>query len=259
VARTERVELPIEFLAPCRRHRTLLPEVPAGTIDLVRRHGVFLPVVVRRLEADRYEILANLVTWLAAQRVGIDRLPVVVLDGIDDAAADEMLAAEADGPLVRAERYWRALVACNGVGRRGAPEEVARQFKVDRTTVVHALRLRSLPEPIRQALTIGALRTGHAKVLAGCSDENRQFNLAIQAIQERWSVRRLEREAAGPSLPCDDIEPRRSADMVRLERIVSELIGCTVTVRDQDGVLEIDYGGRLDVLEGVLERLGYRG
>lgn len=231
--------------------------MPSGTIDLIRRHGVFLPIVVRPL-GDGYEIVANLITWLAAQRVGIDRVPVTILDDLDDRGADELLAVEAQGPLANAERYWAALVDCDGVDRRGAIGEVARQFGVDRTTVAHALRLRALPPALKGALSVGALRAGHAKVLLGCATFERQLELATHVIEQRWSVRRLEREIAGVP-PATTAPPRRSPDVERLERSLSAHLGSPVHVREDDGVIEIDYRRNLDVLDGLLERFGYTG
>ena len=258
MARIEPKVLRIELLAPCRRRRTPLPHVESGTVDLIRRHGVFQPVVVRPLDGG-YEILANLVTWLAAQRVGIDRLPVTILDGLDDRAADEILAADQDGPMVRAERYWRALEAMGGAGRRGAIGRVADQFGVDRTSVAHALRLRSLPGLLKEALVVGALRAGHAKALLGCADEPRQLELATRTITERWSVRRLERELAGAVVTDRKPPARRPPDLPRLERSLSALLGSPVRVREAEGLLEIDYRRDLDVLAGLLERFGHVG
>ena len=51
-----------------------------GLAASIRANGVVQPVVVRRIGADRYQIIAGERRWRAAQRAGLTRVPVVVKD-----------------------------------------------------------------------------------------------------------------------------------------------------------------------------------
>ncbi len=50
----------------------------------------------------------------------------------------------------------------------------------------------------------------------------------------------------------------KPADVIRLEQEVSELIGCETTIDVEQGRVVIYYQRDVDVLEGVLERLGFK-
>ena len=256
MAHNEHKQLPIDLLAPCRRRVIPLPRVSPRTLALIEQHGVFEPLVVRPLpDQTHYEILTNVKSWLAAQHLGIESVPVSVLC-VNDTQADELIDAHRDGPLVRARRYRDALDAFGGEGRRGAIVDVAAYFGVSRSTVAHALRVLNLPELIQEALDIGALSNGHAKALAGVTERAQQMNLAHRTISEGWSVRRLEAACREGVVP-ETVVPARSADTRRLEQHLTELLGSPVHVDDTRGVIEIDYGNNPEVREGILERLGW--
>ena len=74
---------------------------------------------------------------------------------------------------------------------------------------------------------------------------------------EGLSVRQVEALAKRAREGGDlDFQPEsKSADVLRLERTLGEQLGCSVLL--EGGQLHIDYGDQLDVLDGVLSRLGY--
>jgi ParB family chromosome partitioning protein len=55
----------------------------AGSIKL---HGVMQPIVVRKIENQKYEIIAGERRWRAAQIAGLDVVPALVKSVSDDAA-----------------------------------------------------------------------------------------------------------------------------------------------------------------------------
>ena len=250
VAHPAITDLDVDLLEPSPRRRAALPRVSAGTVELIRRHGPFRPVVVRRLGA-RYEILSGLSTWLAVQRAGQSHVPAKVID-VDDEEADRILDAEASGPIARAERYRRSLDRHGGPGTPHAVRAVAREEGISRSSVAHALRLLELPDLVRQALATGALSTGHAKALAAPTlSSSRRLELASAAMEHRWSVRRLEREVA------DRDRPSRPSSGDELERNLTRALGIDIAVREDGvgGVIELRYADRAELV-AVLERLG---
>ena len=258
------MDLDIAQLArhPSRRG-TAAPRPGAALIALVRRHGPLLPVLVRPVAPRRYEILGNTDVWLAAQACGHHRVPVEVVEDVDEAAALEILAVtEARPKPLDAARQYRALVEEERRVRSwGAATRVARRCGVPRTEVARALRVLELPEIVQEAVDIGALSVGHAYALLACRDSAARDELATLAIERRWSVRELERRArAGRDTVRAPTEAApssaRSPDVVRLERRLSEHLGAPTTFDENGGTLTIDYRGSLDVLEGVLGRIG---
>lgn len=257
------VEIPIEFLHISPHRRTgPLPRVSAKLLSLMREHGPIEPVTVRRRGPDDYEILGGEETWLAAQRIGIDRVPVHVLELLDDEEAAEIVRQRrsAADPIEEAEELQAELERFGGRGVRGAAAKVAALIGKSRAYVSLTLALLDLPLTIQARVRAGELSGGHARVIARLRDRFSQRQLADRIVAEGLSVRQAEaigkeiQEGAGPAVeqpaPQED-----SADLRRLEQRITETLGCHTTLDPASTKLVIDYHN-LDILEGVLERLG---
>src|SRR5699024_2473483 len=82
-----------------------------------------------------------------------------------------------------------SLIAELGVTHAEAGERIGKS----RVYVTNHLRLLELSEPVRALVDQGQLSLGHSKAMAGVP-EIRQTRLAREAVRQRWSVRKLERE-----------------------------------------------------------------
>ena len=127
---------------------------------------------------------------------------------------------------------------------------------------MHPPRLLTLPEFVQEVLRIGALKTGHGRLLLTCRDRARQLDLATRAIRGRLSMRATKRIAragrAGAVEASVSPTPSQSPDVVRLEAWIPNQIGSPTTVDEAAGTLTIDYRRSLKVLEGLLERLSVK-
>ena len=268
----------IECLVRSPTRRSTPPEpIDAEHVELVRRLGPLIPVPVRTVGERRWEILAREGEWIAAQRAGLHDLPVVVLDDLDDATRDRLASADARvDPISEAIGLRDRLDTLRAGQGRGALAALATEVRRPPSWVCHRLRLLDLDEETRHAIACGALSPGHGRALVRVEDVDRRVRLAVSALEQRWSVRRLEaavREQLGvdprlradtgtvpePNATPDRAPPPRSPDIERLERRVGGVVGCSVTIDEGAGTLTIDYRRSLDVLEGVLERLGATG
>lgn len=246
------------------RPRGAIPNVSIALLESIRRHGPIAPVIVRS-DRSGFEILSNAATWLALQRLGHHRVPIEVRDDLtDDAAIDIISAGDSEdvaNPIEQARLFADQLVAMGGAGRRGAITRVADQMGLSRTYVSHALRLLSLPDEVQSLLRQGQLVVGHAKPLVNVKDPGDCVSLARKIAFERLSVRAAESMIRRFRNGEPDADPKGSVaekdpDTKRLERRLSEQLGCGVTI--EDGQLVVDYEDSLDVLDGVLERIGYQ-
>ena len=257
-------------LSPHRPEKGI-PRVSAQLLSQVRAHGPLNPVVVRPCGRDRYEILSNAETWLAVQRAGQHQVPIEVRDDIDDAEAAELLELADKGrsnPIAEAEAFLLRIDELGGRQKRGAIAQTAREEGRSRSYISHALRLLTLPNIVQDMLIAGALSAGHARALVSLPDRRRQIRLAHRVQRDALSVRQLEDLVSGrgtrtPPAKASVAErtqmPSENPDIRRLEMQVSELLGCPTFVDTDQGELVIRYMQDLEVLEGVLDRLGYAG
>ena len=257
------------YLSPLRS-RGPLPEISAAVQRLVEAHGPIDPVVVRP-HGPRYEILSNAETWLAAQRAGWREVPVDVRDDITDEDAEAILAltsaAGRSDPIEEARQLEAHLDRlCTGDRRRrhGAITRLANTLGKSRTHISHTLRLLKLPVRVQHLVARGELSAGHARALVTLKDARRQERLAERIIRHRLSVRETEAAAQGRRIsrtrtarhPPDELTFNADPDIRRLETALSETLGSTTRVDTERGRLVVHYGSALEVLQGVLERLG---
>ena len=148
--------------------------------------------------------------------------------------------------------------------RHGAITRLARTLGKSRTHISHTLRLLKLPVAVQHLVVRGELSAGHARALVTVKDARRQERLAESIIRQRLSVRETEAAAQGRRIsrtrtarhPPDELTFNADPDVRRLETALSETLGSTTRVDTERGRLVIHYGSDLDVLQGVLERLG---
>ena len=237
----------------------------------IRAQGVIQPIVVReRLGADgkggrTYEIIAGERRWRASQRAGLAEVPVVVRE-VDDRtvvamALIENIQREDLNPLEEAQALQR-LIDEFDLTHAAAAEAVGRS----RAAVSNLLRLLELPAEIRVLVQTGALEMGHARALLPLAVPM-AIALAKQAAEHGWSVREVEhrvQQLSAGKTPTSKkptaAKPKPQADIVALERELSETLGTRIDVlhgRAGKGRLVIHYSD-LESLDGVLERLRNR-
>ncbi|MDF1613947.1 ParB/RepB/Spo0J family partition protein [Desulfurivibrio dismutans] len=159
--------------------------------ESIREKGVLLPLVVRRLDDERYEIIAGERRWRAAGLAGLAEVPVLVKDVSPqdqlEMALVENIQRQDLNPLEEAEAYLR-LVQEYGLTQ----EEVARRVGKERSTVANALRINQLPDFAKDDLAAERLSMGHARVLLGLQDEQQMRQLREEIIDKGLSVRQAE-------------------------------------------------------------------
>ena len=114
-ARERPTEVDLDRLTPNRfQPRTVMDASKLEELSRsIRSSGVIQPIVVRRLNADAFEIVAGERRWRAAQQAGLLRVPVVVRDVADDKLLElaliENLQRENLNPIEEAEAYRRLI------------------------------------------------------------------------------------------------------------------------------------------------------
>jgi ParB-like chromosome segregation protein Spo0J len=213
-------------------------------------------------EAGSYWLVTGERWWIAAQSTNVEELPVQIFKGGSEEAIS-LLRADfvKDANPIQLAKLAQQLQK----GRGGKPlqvTEVARMLRMQRSTVAHLLRLLTLVPEIQEKLIQGTLTPSKVKPLVGLPpDIQRQIADRIQG--KGWTVRRIEELAAvvrDPKRVRERVEKNKKKDdpnRVRIERLISEALGMPARLEGEGerGALTLEYGN-LDVLSGLLERLG---
>jgi len=260
-------EVPIQSIKPnpFQPRRTIEPSKLQELADSIQASGLLQPVVVRETSSGHYELIAGERRWRATQKLGWQKIPVVVKEADDRtlltlAIIENIQRAELS-PLEEAASYQRLIDEF-----KASQGDVARLVGRDRSTVANALRLLKLPAEVRELLEKRQLSEGHARALLGVTDERLLTRLAHAAVAEGWSVREVEarvrgeRPAApgkkgtkGPAKPI-------SADTRRVEESLRKHLGTDVKLspkRRGRGIIALQYYSNDDLarlLEIILGR-----
>ena len=164
----------------------------------VAQRGVLQPILVRTA-GEGFEIVAGERRWRAAQKAGLQRVPVLVHEVSDaqmlEVALVENLQREDLNPVEEARAY-RVLVEDLDMTQ----EEVAKRVGKERATVANSLRLLNLQPPALDALERGLITPGHAKAILAHKRKEDQTALLHAVVARGLSVREAERfrAAQGP-------------------------------------------------------------
>jgi ParB family chromosome partitioning protein len=257
---------PIEELKPhSRQPRKYFDDSKmAELVASIKEKGIIQPLVVRQLP-DHYQIIAGERRWRAAQKAGLDRLPVVIQDVSEDWALEialiENIQREDLNPLEEASAY-RHLMDNFDLSQ----EEVAKRVGKDRSTVANALRLLRLPDKVKDDMLARRLSMGHARALLSLEDEEDIAEASDEVIRKKLSVRDTEKlvkkiKAFGHTRPTA-ASPVKEVDpnLVELENCLKQTLGTQVKLapKGKGGRIEIRYHSQ-DELERLLDLFGVEG
>ena len=250
--------VPIELVSPNPKN----PRRHFGDAELtdlaqsIREHGIVQPVLVRRAENGRYEIIAGERRWRAAQRAGLTDIPVLLRD-VNDRTALELAIIEnvqrADLNAVEEALGYQQLIDEHNYTQADLGQVIGKS----RSHVANTLRLLKLPDVIRDLLVDGSLSAGHARTLVTAADPAK---LAKRIVEDGLSVRQAEALAQMPETPE---KPRpathhvvKDADTLALEKLLSDVTGLKVAIshRDRGGEVRIAYR-TLEQLDDLCRRL----
>ena len=160
--------------------------------DSIKEHGIIEPIIVRPLN-DKYEIIAGERRYKAACIAGLTKLPVIVKHLSDYKSAQVAVIENVQrrnlNPMEEAKSYKRILD--HGIKTQ---EELAKEIGVSQSTIANKLRLLSLAEPVKQALSENKISERHARALLKITSLDKQVELLNKVITERLTVKDLDDE-----------------------------------------------------------------
>jgi ParB family chromosome partitioning protein len=230
----------------------------------IKANGIIQPIVARRLDSGRYQIIAGERRWRAAQLAGLDKVPIVLKEVTPDdkqrrleMALIENIQRENLNPIEEGLAYQRLV---NDFGMKH--DDVAAQVGKDRSSIANTLRLLRLPEEVRAEVASGRLSMGHARAIVSLADEADQRRIAREVLTRNLSVRETEavvkKLSTAPGSAKDrerrdatkDVHTRAAEEQLRLS------LGTPVEIkrRGKGGVVEIAFTNE-DELQRLYEYL----
>ncbi|RKY62995.1 MAG: hypothetical protein DRP95_00045 [Candidatus Latescibacterota bacterium] len=219
----------------------------------IQEKGVIQPIVVRKLEGGRYQIVIGERRWRAVKEAGMETIPAIVrevssTEEMIELALVENIQREDLNPIDEANAYRVLMEECHLT-----QEEVAQRVGKDRSTIANLLRLLKLPDEVQERILDGELSMGHARALLALDDPQEQVQLCREIIKNGWSVRKVEQVVRARRTAKQEKNPRDKDPILRdIEEGLQRALGTAVRIvrGGKKGKIEIEFYSDRD-----LERL----
>lgn len=233
---------------------------PATLEDLansIRSQGIIQPLIVRPIDAHKYEIIAGERRYRAAKLAGLTEVPVIIRHIPDEAAVAialiENIQRENLNPVEEAQALNR-LIEEFGMTHQQVAEAVGKS----RTSVTNLLRLLALPEEVKLMLERKQLEMGHARTLITLPPAT-QLEAAQLILARGLSVRETENlvrrlQSDKPKHKSRELDP----DILHLQENLSRQLKLKVAIHCNakgKGKLVIHYRN-LTELDKLLGQFG---
>ena len=162
----------------------------------VKEHGILQPILVRPLDAGRYQLIAGERRWRASKLAGLDSIPALIEDIDDDTALEiaiiENLQREDISPLDEAAMYDR-MVHEHGYSIRKLADKLGK----DKGYLENRLRLADAPQEVRELVSLRKDTLSHAYELMKVEDPKKRKRLADQVAAGQLTLIKLREKIEG--------------------------------------------------------------
>ena len=251
-------KLPIEYLVPGKYQprKDMSPEALEELASSIRAQGIIQPIVVRKLDEHRFEIIAGERRWRASQLAQLDEVPCLIKNVPDEAAVAIALIENIQREDLNAMEEAQALDRLMNEFAL-THQEVAEAVGKSRTTVTNLLRLNNLNDDVKLLVEHGDIEMGHARALLALEGEA-QSDAAQVVSGKGLTVRdteKLVKKLLEPAKP--KAEKKVDPDVQNLMTRLSENLGAPVSIDHNakgKGKLTISFND-LAQLDGILSKI----
>ena len=232
----------------------------AELAESIKAHGIIQPLILRKYMEDQYIIVAGERRWRAAKMAGLKDVPAIIMELADrdilEISLIENIQRQDLNPIEEALAYRKLL---NDF--KITQEELSKRIGKSRVAIANTMRLTNLDERVQQYIIESILSEGHGRVLLTISDKQKQYELSQQVIDEKLSVRELERlikrfneeeekEKVIWSMGMDDLNPYYKEIKNQLQNYFGTKVN--VSNKKNKGKIEIEYYSEED-LQRILD------
>jgi ParB family chromosome partitioning protein len=157
----------------------------------IRELGIIQPITLRKVNGQKYQIIAGERRWRASQLAGLTKIPAYIVS-VEDQNAMEMALVEniqrEDLNAIEIALAYQHLADTSGMTQAKISERVGKS----RAAVTNYMRLLKLPAQVQIALKNHEIEMGHARALLAIESPSQQIKLFKEIQQHQYSVRKVE-------------------------------------------------------------------
>ena len=220
---------------------------PRVHFDPNKKNGIIQPIAVREDKVDpgRYEIVAGERRWIAAQKAGLHKVPIIVLD-LDDNESLEIAIVENiqrdDLNAIEEARGYQRLSS----EFRYDHEKIARFMSKSRSHISNTLRLLTLPSDVISMIEEGSLTAGQARPLIGLGNAS---GIAEEIVAKKLSARSVELLVRSKKSPQKVGLYRADSNILDVQNSIQDKLGLNVLIQNKK-----NNSGKITILYKNLEQ-----
>ncbi len=226
---------------PYQPRRTFNAELLQELAASIKEHGVIQPIIVKK-SVKGYELVAGERRTKASRLAGLTTIPAIIKEFDDqemmEIALIENIQREDLTPIEEAKAYERVLNVSSLT-----QDELATKFGKSRSYITNILGLLRLPEDIQILVDGERISMAHAKILSKLASVDQINNLAKRIIDEKISVRELERLTSEVNyvrqMPLKKVRVNNQRYQT-FEDTMREKIGTKVRINDKKIIIPFD-------------------
>ncbi|WP_316804915.1 ParB/RepB/Spo0J family partition protein [Pedobacter nototheniae] len=159
--------------------------------DSIKVQGLIQPITVRKLSANKYQLISGERRFRASKLAGLTQIPAYIRSANDqqmlEMALIENIQRENLNAIEVALSFQRMI---DEVGLK--QEQLGERVGKNRTTVTNYLRLLKLPPAIQASIRDQKISMGHARALINVDGVDKQLFIHQEILEKGLSVRKVE-------------------------------------------------------------------
>jgi len=224
--------------------------------ESIKIHGVIQPIIVNEEQNNHFSIIAGERRFRASIIAGKQTIPSIIKHyspkQIKEISLIENLQREDLNPI-EAARALKELMEDYSLTQ----EQVADRISKSRPLVANTLRLLTLMPEVISFIEKNILSAGHGKCLVAIEDKQKQVELAKIAVENKLTVRDLERLSHGAqlhSVNSKQAQLKQTPELKELLHRMQRVLNTKVSIHGDEnkGKILINYFSR-DDLERINE------
>ena len=220
----------------------------------IKKNGILQPLTVRKIEEDKFELIAGERRLRSAKKAGILNVPVFIVS-INNLA--EMMEyalieniqrvnlnpiEEAEGYLVLKEKY------------HFTQEKIAFSVSKSRSEIANKLRLLNLPDMIRKGLLNNEIYYGHARCLLSIQKQKLLIQTYKNIVKNKLSIRQTEHLVK--SINHKKKKKKKISQFLKEEKLLSKKLGTKVIIElnKKKGKIKVNFSDKRE-LKKIIEKI----
>ena len=255
------IDVSLINVSPYQPRSTFNDDSLKSLISSIKEQGVIQPILIRKTNKNSYELIAGERRLRAVKVLGYEKIPAIIKSISDESAAIyallENIQREDLNPIEEAMGLEKLIKKF-----KFTQEKLAQKTGKSRSHIANLIRLLSLDKYVIGLLSDRKIDMGHARALLSLGPASQKL-FADRIVSQKPSVREIEKLVTdkGDITKHKPSKSKKDKQISEIENQLREKLGIVVEISHsqgkKNGKIILKYSN-LDVLDGLLKKLGYK-